>query len=65
MAKYRQQMKRLNLNIDKCYRMYDEQDVRYVFKNDFVDISLAIGFVRMSTACSCEPLIMFVWTSSA
>jgi len=44
MAKYRQQMKRLNLNIDKCYRMYDEQDVRYVFKNDFVDISLAIGF---------------------
>lgn len=39
--KYRSQLQRLNLNVEKAYRMYDDQDVRFVFKNDFIDISNA------------------------
>ena len=43
-AKYRQQMKRLNLTVDKLYKTYDPKDVRFVFKHDFVDTSLLLGF---------------------
>ena len=44
MSKYRQQLKKLNMTPEKAYKMYDEQDLRFVFKNDFVDISMAHGF---------------------
>lgn len=40
--KYRSQLQRLNLNVDKAYRLYDDQDVRFVFKNDFIDVSFAM-----------------------
>ena len=43
-AKYRQQLKRLNLSIEKAYKAYDPKEVRFVFKNDFIDTSLSLGF---------------------
>jgi Ca2+-binding EF-hand superfamily protein len=43
-GKYRQQMKRLNLTVDKLFKTYDPKDVRFVFKHDFVDTSLLLGF---------------------
>jgi len=42
-AKYRQQLKRLGLSVEKAYKAYDPKDVRFVFKNDFIDTSLALG----------------------
>ena len=42
-AKFRQQMKRLNLTVEKLYKVYDPKDLRYVFKNDFIDTSLLMG----------------------
>lgn len=44
MSKFRQQLKKMNLTPEKAYRYYDEQDLRFVFKNDFIDISMALGF---------------------
>lgn len=38
-AKFRQQMKRLSLTVEKLYKVYDPKDLRYVFKNDFIDTS--------------------------
>ena len=29
---------------ERAYKHYDEQDLRFVFKNDFVDISMALQF---------------------
>ena len=43
MSKYRQQLKRLNLTPEKAYKGYDEQDLRSVGKNDFIDISCAMA----------------------
>ena len=42
-TKFRQQMKRLNLSVEKLYKVYDPKDLRYVFKNDFVDTSMLLG----------------------
>lgn len=42
-AKYRQQLKRLSLSVEKAYKAYDPKDVRFVFKNEFIDTSLALG----------------------
>ena len=36
-------MKRLNLSVEKLYKAYDPKDLRYVFKNDFVDTSMLLG----------------------
>ena len=43
MSKFRQQLKRLNLTPEKAYKGYDEQDLRSVGKNDFIDISCAMA----------------------
>ena len=43
MSKYRQQIKSLNLTPEKAYKYYDEQDLRFVFKNDFIVISMALN----------------------
>ena len=37
-------MKRLGFTVDKLYKWYDENDLHYVFKNDFIDISYYLGF---------------------
>lgn len=44
MSKYRQQLKRMNLTPEKAYKFYDEEDLRFVFKNDFVVISNCLEF---------------------
>lgn len=36
-------MKRLNYTVEKLYKAYDPKDVRYVFKNDFIDTSMLLG----------------------
>ena len=43
MTKYRQQLKKLNMTPEKAYKCYDERDLRFVFKNDFIDVSMAMG----------------------
>jgi len=43
MSKYRQQLKKMNMTPEKAYKCYDERDLRFVFKNDFIDISMALG----------------------
>lgn len=42
-AKFRQQLKRLNYTVEKLYKAYDPKDVRFVFKNDFIDTSMLLG----------------------
>ena len=42
MSKFRQQLKKLNLTPEKAYRYYDEEALGFVFKNDFIAISLAM-----------------------
>lgn len=37
-------MKRLNLSVEKLYKQYDPQDHRFVFKNDFIEVSNILGF---------------------
>jgi len=32
------------MTVEKAYKAYDPKDVRFVFKNDFIDTSLALGF---------------------
>jgi hypothetical protein len=36
-------MKRLNYSVEKLYKAYDPKDLRYVFKNDFIDTSMLLG----------------------
>jgi hypothetical protein len=36
-------MKRLNLTVEKLYKAYDPKDLRYVFKNDFIETSMLLG----------------------
>jgi len=43
-GKFRQQMKRLNTTVEKLYKAYDPKDVRFVFKTDFIDTSMLLGF---------------------
>lgn len=43
LAKFRQQMKKLNLTVEKLYKAYDPKDLGSVFKNDFIDTSMLIG----------------------
>ncbi len=31
------------MSVEKAYKAYDPKDVRFVFKNDFIDTSLALG----------------------
>ena len=42
MAKFRQQLKKHGLTPEKAYKFYDEDDLRFVFKNTFVDVSMTI-----------------------
>jgi hypothetical protein len=42
-AKFRQQLKRLNYTVEKLYKAYDPKDLRFVFKNDFIDTSMLLG----------------------
>ena len=44
MAKYRQQLKKLGKTPDNALKIYDDRGVRFVFKNDFIDTSLSLGF---------------------
>ena len=44
MAKYRQQLKKLGKTPDTALKIYDDRGVRFVFKNDFIDTSLSLGF---------------------
>ena len=44
MSKYRQQLKKMGLTPEKAYKYYDEEDLRFVFKNDFVVISNCLEF---------------------
>ena len=32
------------MTVEKAFKAYDPKDVRFVFKNDFIDTSLALGF---------------------
>ena len=32
------------MTVEKAYKAYDPKDVRFVFKNDFIDTSLVLGF---------------------
>jgi hypothetical protein len=41
-SKYRQQLQRQNLDVEKAYRAYDSKDVRFVFRHDFIDVSMAL-----------------------
>lgn len=43
MTKFRQQIKKMNMTPEKAYKYYDEQDLRFVFKHDFIVISMAMG----------------------
>ena len=43
MSKYRQQLRKMNMTPEKAYKHYDEGDLRFVFKGDFIDISMALG----------------------
>lgn len=43
MSKFRQIIKKMGYTPEKAYKVYDENDLRFVFKNDFVDISMALG----------------------
>lgn len=43
-AKFRQQLKQLNITIEKLYKAYDPKDLKFVFKNDFIDTSMLLGF---------------------
>lgn len=42
-AKFRQQLKQQNITIEKLYKAYDPKDLKFVFKNDFIDTSLLLG----------------------
>lgn len=44
LASFRKQMKSQNLTIDKLYKHYDPQEIRFVFRNEFIDTSKLIGF---------------------
>ena len=33
----------MNLTPEKAYKFYDEQDLRFVFKHDFIVISMAMN----------------------
>jgi Ca2+-binding EF-hand superfamily protein len=44
MAKYRQQLKKIGKTPDAALKIYDDRGVRFVFKNDFIDTSLSLGF---------------------
>ena len=44
MSKFRQQLKKVGMTPERAYKHYDEEDLRFVFKNSFVDISMAMGF---------------------
>ena len=33
----------MNLTPEKAYKIYDEQDIRFVFKHDFIEISYELG----------------------
>lgn len=41
-SKYRQQLQRQNLDVEKAYRAYDSKDVRFVFRHDFIDVSMTL-----------------------
>lgn len=43
MSKYRQVLKKMTLTPEKAYKIYDEDDLRSVLKNQFVVISQALG----------------------
>ena len=43
MSKFRQQIKKMNLTPEKAFKYYDDQDLRFVFKNDFLVISMAMN----------------------
>lgn len=42
--KFRTQMKKLNLGVDKLYKAYDPKDMRFVMRNDFIETSRLLGF---------------------
>ena len=41
--KFRQQLKRKALAVEKLYKIYDPEDHKFVFKHDFVNESLMLG----------------------
>jgi len=46
-AQFRKQMKEpkgINSTVEKLYKLYDPQEVRSVFRNEFIDTSKLIGF---------------------
>lgn len=43
-AAFRKQMKVMNLTVDRLYKQYDPQEVRFVFRNEFIDTSKLTGF---------------------
>jgi hypothetical protein len=42
LTKYRMQLQRQNLDAEKAYKAYDPKDIRFVFRHDFIDISMAL-----------------------
>jgi hypothetical protein len=43
MNKFRKELKRKNISIEKAYKCYDPENNGFVFKNDFVNESLMLG----------------------
>jgi Ca2+-binding EF-hand superfamily protein len=43
LTKYRTNLKRLGLSVDRAYKAYDPKDLGFVFRNDFIDISMIMG----------------------
>ena len=39
MTKFRQQLKKRGMTVEKAYKAYDPEDDRFVFRNDFKRIS--------------------------
>lgn len=44
MSKYRQQIKKINKTVDNLYNEYDPDDLRSVFKHDFINTSRVLDF---------------------
>lgn len=43
MNKFRKELKRKNISIEKAYKSYDPENNGFVFKTDFVNESLMLG----------------------
>jgi len=41
--KFRQQLKKLNISVEKAYKLYDPEDNKFVFKHDFTHECVMMG----------------------